>query len=181
MKNSKLIDLVKEHAVKHGKFKLSSGQESDYFIDMSLVTNRSDALDIITFQIMLYLEEKKLKIDAVGGPVLGCAPLIGGMLLTYARFYYGQGLLRGFLIRKEAKNEKLIEGDLREGDKVLILEDVVTTGLQVKRTCDIVESMGAKVCGIIAVVDRLAGAAELLSKWNYKSMMTIEDLEIKNG
>jgi orotate phosphoribosyltransferase len=120
-------------------------------------------------------------------PRAGWAPLVGGMLVAHARQYYGQGLLRGFLVRKAPKDEnrawavdpgELIEGALCRGDNVLILEDVVTTGRQTKRACEVVEAFGAKVRGVIAVVDRQAVAAELLAPYNFRAMMTATDLGV---
>lgn len=187
--NHTLIELVKQYALKYGDFKLSSGARSHYFIDMSKAVNRSECLDLILTTIYGYLDyevrwrsprtkTQEWPCNAVGGPVLGAAPLVGGMLATHARRYYGQGLLRGFLVRKEPKNGELIEGALCPGDNVLILEDVVTTGKQTKRAIEVVEEFGAKVRAVIAVVDRLAGAKELLAPWNFHSMMTIHDLGV---
>lgn len=189
LKNAALVELVKQHGLQYGNFQLSSGVWSPYFIDMSKVVNRSDALDLILTTLYNFLDyEEKWRsprpltnewpCNAVGGPVLGAAPLVGGMLIQHARHYHGQGLIRGFLVRKEPKNGELIEGALCLNDNVVILEDVVTTGAQTKRACEIVEDFGAKVRLVVAVVDRLAGAAEALSKWHYRSMMTIEDLGV---
>ena len=148
---------------------------SDYFVDMSKVTNRSDCLDIITQSILNFLDYRNIPLQSVGGPVLGAAPLVGGFVMAYQRQNCGVGLMRGFLVRKEEKNGELIEGLLCPGDNVMILEDVVTTGTQTKRAVDIVEAKGGRVRCIIAVVDRLAGARELLGD-KFHSMMTIEDL-----
>ena len=87
--------------------------------------------------------------------------------------------MRGFLVRKEPKDGQYIEGDLRSGDKVLVVEDVVTTGKQVRTAIERIVEVGAEVVGIIAVVDRLAGASEALKDWPYKALVTIEDLGIK--
>lgn len=176
LQNATLIEMVKEHAVKHGKFPLSSGEVSDYFIDLSKITNRSDGLDIITQTILHWFEyEAGWCCHAVGGPTLGAAPLVGGLMMAYHRNHYGIGMMTGFLVRKEPKNGELIEGVVNPGDNVLIVEDVVTTGKQVQRTVEIVESFGGNVKGIIAVVDRLQGAKELLGD-RFRSMMTIQDL-----
>lgn len=177
LRNAKLIAMVEEIALQYGKFKLSSGQESHYFVDMSRITNRSDCLDIITQSILHHLEHANYSVQSIGGPVLGAAPLIGGLVMAYQRQHYGVGLMRGFMVRKEAKDGEFIEGCLWPGDNVVILEDVVTTGTQVKRAVEIVESKGCVVKAIITVLDRLAGAKELLGD-RFHSMMTIKDLGV---
>jgi orotate phosphoribosyltransferase len=180
LKNAKLIEHVKQYALQYGNFKLSSGAMSNYFVDMSKVTNRSDCLDIITQTILFWLEKQNWTCDAVGGPVLGAAPMVGGVLAAFHRHHYSMSLIHGFLVRKEEKNGELIEGILCPGDNVLIVEDVVTTGQQTKRAVDIVESAGGKVMGIIAILDRLNGAEYLLGD-RFHSMMTIDDLGVNNG
>lgn len=177
LRNAKLIAMVEEYALKYGDFKLSSGKQSHYFVDMSKVTNRSDCLDIITQSILYHLEHADYSVQSVGGPVLGAAPLVGGFVMAYQRQHYGVGLMRGFLIRKEEKDGEIIEGNFSPGDNVVIFEDVVTTGRQVKRAVDIVESKGGVVKAIIAVLDRLAGAKDLLGD-RFHSMMTIDDLGV---
>ncbi len=177
-----LEELVKEHALKFGDFDLSGGAKSHYFIDMSKITNHSEGLDIICSEIV-----RSIAFDSVGGPMLGAAPLVGGILVAHSRLYYGLSkAVRGFLVRKEpkvrvesnstARSIELIEGDLRPGDKVLVVEDVVTTGGQTLRAIHHIESAGGNVVGVVAVVDRLAGAKELLAKYNFRSILTIRDL-----
>jgi orotate phosphoribosyltransferase len=167
--------MVKEHALLFGDFKLSSGQQSSYFIDMSKLTNHGEGLDIITLHLARWVDDA----DAVGGPVLGAAPLVGGTLLAHRRQHYNLARpLRGFLVRKEPKDGEMIEGYLKPGDKVLMVEDVVTTGGQLMRAIRHVEGTGAQVVKAVAVLDRLGGAQELLKDYNFESLLTIEDLGI---
>ena len=179
LRNAKLMAMVEEYALKYGDFPLSSGQRSHYFVDMSQITNRSDCLDIITQSMLHHLEHADYSVQGVGGPVLGAAPIVGGFCMAYSRHYHNVGLMKGFLVRKEEKNGELIEGLLCPGDNVIVVEDVVTTGRQTKRAVDIIESKGGVVKAIIAVLDRLAGAKELLGD-RFHSMMTIDDLGVNN-
>jgi orotate phosphoribosyltransferase len=177
MLNQNLVKLIKEHALQYGDFKLSSGACSSYFIDMSKLTNQSEGLDVITSEILMRLGRVGTDLDAIGGPALGAAPLIGGTLINYRRDSFGVAKnLRGFLVRKEPKDGHWIEGNLQINDKVLILEDVVTTGNQTLKAIQKTEEFGAKVVGVMAVVDRLSGAKELLKQWNYQSLLTIDDI-----
>jgi len=181
----RLRQIVTELAVQYGEFSLSGGGISSYFIDMSKVTFHSSGLELISDKILHLLCGPPFGDnfpDVVGGPVLGAAPIVGGILARYKQLSLKRPLfnpvLRGFLVRKEPKNGQYIEGDLRPGDKVLMVEDVVTTGKQVKKAISHVLEVGAEVVGIVSVVDRLAGAAELLKDWPYKSLLTIKELGI---
>lgn len=176
MSHSKLAEMVKEHALFFGDFTLSSGQKSNYFIDLSKLTNHGEGLDIITLHLARWADG----VDSVGGPVLGAAPLVGGTLLAHRRQHYNLARpLRGFLVRKEPKDGEMIEGFLKEGDKVLMVEDVVTTGSQLMRAIKHVEGCGAQVVKAVTVLDRLGGAAELLKDYEFESLLTIEDLGIQ--
>ena len=175
--HNKLIELIQEHALQYGEFKLSSGATSPYFIDMSKLTNHAEGLDLITAEIVRHLGRVGTDVDAIGGPAMGAAPLIGGTLINHRRDNYGLAMsLRGFLVRKEAKDGEFIEGNLKIGDRILVVEDVVTTGRQTKTAIERIEAAGGKVVKTIAVVDRLAGAAELLERWNFTSLVTINQL-----
>jgi orotate phosphoribosyltransferase len=175
MKNASLIKFVKEHGIVYGERILSSGIKSNYFIDLSKITYHGEALDMITADILLH----GINCHSIGGPELGAAPLVGGLLIAQRRFTYSEAApLRGFMVRKEPKYGSYIEGDLRAGDRVLMVEDVVTTGKQLKKAIQHVEDAGARVAGVIAIVDRLSGAAETLAGYDFKSLMTVEDLEI---
>jgi orotate phosphoribosyltransferase len=174
-----LTQLIKENALRFGEFELSSGAQSSYFLDMSKITNLAEGLDVITLEIARSLPHS---VDTIGGPALGAASLVSGVILNHRRLHYGMTKsLRGFLVRKEPKNGEFIEGFLQPRDNVVIVEDVVTTGKQTLRAIEKAEEKGAKVVGVYAVVDRLAGAADLLERYNFKSLLTIEDLGIENG
>ena len=170
----KLAELIAIYAVEYGDFELSSGLKSSYFIDMSKVTLWSTGLSLIAEQIWGRIRQYGPFIDAIGGPSLGADPIVGAVLHSSM---VGDPV-RGFLVRKIPKNESYIEGLLQTNDKVFIVEDVVTTGNQTMNAIKRVEEVGAKVIGVIAVVDRLSGAKERLKDYNFQSLLTISDLNI---
>jgi orotate phosphoribosyltransferase len=159
---------------------------SSYFIDMSKVTYHSSGLELIANEVVHSLCGPPFISNlptVMGGPVLGAAPIVGGAIARYKQWSLKRTFLpatmRGFWSGKNQKDGQYIEGDLRSGDKVLVVEDVVTTGKQVRTAIERIVEVGAEVVGIIAVVDRLAGASEALKDWPYKALVTIEDLGIK--
>jgi orotate phosphoribosyltransferase len=106
--------------------------------------------------------------EAVGGLTLGADPIVGAMLAL-------AGLedlrLKGFIVRKATKDhgtKSLVEGPLAEGDRVVIVEDVITTGGSSLQAIAAVKDLGCEVSRVLVVVDREEGARENLSKEGYR-------------
>lgn len=173
-----LIGLIKRDAFKRGDFTLASGAKSSYYIDGRLLTLSSDGANVLARIILSMIHDEK--IDAVGGMTMGADPIIGAVL---ALADVQNRPLKGFICRKERKEHgtgKLVEGNLSPGDRVLMVEDVVTSGGSTFKAIDAVEQLGGKVVRIIAMVDRLAGAAEAFAAKNYPftPILTIRDLGV---
>ncbi|OLE16122.1 MAG: orotate phosphoribosyltransferase [Gemmatimonas sp. 13_1_20CM_3_60_15] len=121
-----------------------------------------DGLAVIGRLGLSTIQQSGWHVDAVGGMTLGADPV------SYAISYASAGLsrpLRAFTVRKEAKThgtEKLIEGPFRSGDKVVVIEDVITTGGSALRAIEAVRAEGGTVSGVLAVVDREEGGREKL-------------------
>ncbi len=176
-------------AVHKGPVTLASGKVSDFYIDGRLVTLSAEGLKYTAALMADMLAE--VKFDAVGGPTMGADPIVGALLYHYAVTAHpvpavrGQGELspkgpKGFIIRKEAKAhglQKMIEGpELPAGTRVVLVEDVVTSGGSVLKAARAIEAAGAEVAKILALVDREEGAAERLSPYNFEALFTRRDL-----
>ncbi len=177
---ARLAELIKEHALRFGDFTLASGQKSSYFIDGKLVTLQAEGAYCLARCILDLIADTE--VEAVGGMTIGADPITGAVVALAGA--EGRSLL-GFLVRKEQKDHgtrKQVEGPLSEGVKVIMLEDVVTTG---GSTLDAIDAMerekNAQVLGVIAMVDRLQGAQENLAARGYKlqSVFTIAELGVK--
>ncbi len=175
---ARLLDLIRRDAFKVGEFTLASGAKSNYYIDGRLLTLSSDGAHALACVILDLIQDEE--IDAVGGMTMGADPIVGAVLALA----HAQGRrLGGFLCRKERKGHgtgKLVEGNLRAGDRVLMVEDVVTTGGSTLRAIDAVEEVGGRVVRIIAMVDRLAGAGEAFAARGHRftPVFTVRDLGI---
>jgi orotate phosphoribosyltransferase len=102
--------------------------------------------------------------DGFAGPVIGADPIIGALLVMSAQ--RGEEK-EGFLIRKEAKGhgtKNMVEGNLNPGMKLVIVEDVVTTGGSLLRAADAIKEGQGEIAGICVLVDREEGAAENISR-----------------
>ncbi|WP_156096062.1 orotate phosphoribosyltransferase [Methanobacterium sp. SMA-27] len=160
MENTKnqLIKLLKDnHVVKYGKFTLSSGKESNYYVDMK----RAITDPIILSKVAEIISEK-LDIndtDKVAGPALGAIPIVTAVSILSS--------IPMLMIRKEKKDygtSELIEGDLKEGDKVIVLEDVTTTGGSLIKAVKAVSENGGLVKKAFVIVDRDEGAIDNLKR-----------------
>ncbi len=163
---SRLLKLLKEKALKIGKFKLSSGKESDYYLDERIVTLSSEGA-YLTAKVMLDML-KDVKFDAIGGPTLAADPIVTSIVVIS----YTEGRnIDGFIIRKEPKGHgtgKLIEGPLNSGANVIIVDGTMTTGGSLLKAIQTVESEGCKVVKVIALIDRLEGGKEALESKGYE-------------
>jgi orotate phosphoribosyltransferase len=175
---SKLLELIRRDAFKTGEFTLASGAKSNYYIDGRLLTLSSDGAHTLARVILAMIQDEA--IDSVGGMTLGADPIIGAVLALAD----AQGRrLKGFICRKERKGHgtgKLVEGNLAGGDRVLMVEDVVTSGGSTLRAIDAVEELGGRIVRVIAMVDRLAGAGEAFAARGYafSPIFTIRDLGV---
>ncbi|HEY8831587.1 MAG TPA: orotate phosphoribosyltransferase [Gemmatimonadaceae bacterium] len=160
--HSALITLLAERSAKRGRFTLASGKESDFYVDARLTTMSPEGLALIGPLALAALRKTGWRIDAVGGLTLGADPI------SYAISYASAASdhpLRAFTVRKEAKTHgtgKLLEGPVRAGDHVAIIEDVITTGGSALRAIDAVRSAKAIVTGVLALVDREEGGRQAI-------------------
>lgn len=151
--------LILKHAYFREKIILSSGKESDYYIDARRITLMSEGALLCAKLILDKVKDDQY--DAIGGPTLGADPMIGA--IGVVSFQSGQPL-NTFIIRKAAKAHgrgKQIEGpDLKAGDRVVIIDDVATTGKAFLESIDVLTELGINVVKAICIVDRGEGAKE---------------------
>lgn len=158
----RLAQILTENSILRGEFTLASGKQSDYYIDARLTTLHPEGVFLVG---EIFLEEigKDAEINSVGGPTMGADPIVGSLLAASHRSGHP---LRGFLVRKEEKGHgtgKLIEGNLKPGDKAAVVEDVVTTGGSVLKAVEAVKAAGAEVGKVLVIVDREEGADQRFS------------------
>lgn len=170
-----LLKLIKEKALVRGERTLASGKKADFYIDGKQVTLDARGL-LVTAKLILSLLHGH-QVDAIGGPTIGADPIAAAVALLSSQTGHP---LKAFIVRKEAKKhgmQKMIEGPLlQEGDRVVMVEDVVTTGGSVLNAIQEVEKVKARVVKVICLVDRNEGAEETLSRYNYSPIFTLGDL-----
>lgn len=172
-----LLDLFCQLAYKEGNFVLSSGQTSSYYINGKQVTlHPQGALAVARLLLPLLPEDTQ----AVAGLTLGADPIVSAVSVVSV---YENRPIPALIIRKEAKGhgtKAYIEGPtLPEGAKVVVLEDVVTTGQSALKAVERLQDAGYSVNLVISLIDRLQGGAELYaaSGLQFQALFTITDLQ----
>jgi orotate phosphoribosyltransferase len=157
-----LLTLLATRSAKRGSFTLASGRQSTLYIDARITTMSPDGLALIGPLGVETIAKVGWTVDAIGGLTLGADPI--ACAISYASATGGTPL-RAFTVRKEAKAHgtgRLIEGPFRAGDRVVVIEDTITTGASARRAIAAVRDAGGVVIGVLALVDREEGGREAL-------------------
>ena len=165
--HERLLAMLAERSARRGHFTLASGRTSTLYIDARLTTMSPDGLALIGRLGLASLHEAGWKVDSVGGLTLGADPvsyaIAHASALTAAQD--ASPPVRAFTVRKEAKQHgtgRLIEGPFTSGDRVAVIEDVITTGGSALRAVEAVRAAGGIVVGVLALVDREEGGRDAL-------------------
>ena len=172
MTDHELIERIRDSALLRGQFTLRSGRQSSYYLDKYLFETQPDILSELGRRLAVHVDET---VDRVAGAELGGIPLVSATSMAAGK--------PAVLIRNQKKgygSDKLLEGRLESGDRVLIVEDVVTTGGQIIEAAGVIRQAGATVVGVVAVVDRLEGARANIEAAGlaFSSLLTKSDLGI---
>ena len=160
--HDRLVALLAQRSARRGHFVLASGRASTLYIDARLTTMSPEGLATIGPLALDALRSSGWRVRAVGGLTLGADPI--AYAVSYASMIAGTPI-RAFTVRKEAKAHgtgKVIEGPFESGDRVAIIEDVITTGGSALRAADAVRAAGGDIAGVLALVDREEGGREAL-------------------
>ena len=172
----KLKELFLSRAIRFGEFTLASGKKSSYYIDSKRVLFHSQAIAILGEAIREKIQD--IDCEAIGGLEVGAIPMTAAVLASWGREGH---IVEGFFVRKKPKehgSQQLIEGIVKPGDRVIVLDDVLTTGGSILQAIRAVEAIGAQVICAVCICDRLQGAAEVLSKYDYRPIFTVKDFGI---
>ena len=175
-----LIGLLQRDALKLGQFTLASGKTSHYYVDGRLVTLSAAGAWQVGLGVLEVLREFP-EVEAVGGLTMGADPIVGATLALSGQAGLSLG---GFLVRKEAKwhgTGRRVEGPMRAGMTVAIVDDVATTGGSSLQAVEAVQAEGGQVAVVIAMLDRLEGAEAAFEARDlpFRSLVTIRDLGVE--
>lgn len=169
----RLLKLLKENdVIKFGDFTLSSGKKSNYYVDMKKAITEPEILDSVAHLITQKIDTEN--VDKIAGPALGAVPIATATSLISKKPM--------LMIRKEKKSygtSKQIEGELLEGDNVVIVEDVTTTGGSLFKAINVIEENKGNITEAFVIVDREEGAKETFENNNIKftPLLTISEFK----
>jgi orotate phosphoribosyltransferase len=171
---NELIRRIRETAYLEGDFTLRSGKKSKYYLDKYLFETCPDILKALGSEFAKYIDSD---VTLIAGAELGGVALAAATAMATGKNWV--------IIRNSKKGYgtgKMVEGVLKAGDVVLLVEDIATTGGQVLEAAKVITDAGAKVKKIVAVIDRKQGAGENIAQAGYKfeSIITKDDLGIKD-
>ena len=155
-----LLSILARTSFRLGQFKLSSGGTSDYYIDCRTTTLHAEGGRLTGEAILDLLNENGIAAEAVGGLTMGADPIVSNVATASAwraQSNPGVPLLHGFLVRKAEKAHgtgRRIEGFCREGARVVIVDDVCTTGASTINAIEAAREAGMNVVAVICIVER---------------------------
>ena len=173
---ARLAALIKEKAIEFGDFTLASGATASYYLDLRRLTLDGEGANLIAAGFLDLLAPEMP--TAVGGMAIGADPITAS-IITLA---YQRGLeLRGFIVRKEPKGHgkgQQVEGPVSAGDRVVIVEDVVTSGGSSIRAIEAARAHGLQVDRVLAIVDRGSQTATVFADAGVKfeALFHVSDL-----
>ncbi len=168
-----LAKRIKQTAYLEGDFVLRSGKRSKYYLDKYLFETCPDILEALGKEFAKYVTDD---VTLIAGAELGGVALAAATAIATGKNWV---IVRNS--KKDYGTGKLIEGVLKKGDVVLLVEDIATTGGQILEAAKVIAETGATVKKVVCVIDRKQGAEENITAAGYKfeSILTKNDLGIK--
>jgi orotate phosphoribosyltransferase len=157
---ARLLELIKELAVVHGRVTLSSGNEADYYIDLRRITLHHEASQLVGRVMLDLIDRAGVAVEAAGGLTMGADPV--GTAIMHAAREEGREI-DAFVVRKAQKSYGMgrqVEGPSVEGRKIVVVEDTSTTGGSALTAVEGVRNAGGEVTAVAVIVDRATGAKE---------------------
>lgn len=154
---------------KGSNFTLSTGTQSSFYFDCKVATLDGECLHLIAEEVLREIDQLPIRPTAIGGLTIGADFIVAAVVMR--AYETGHPTQHGSIVRKEPKKHgtrNRIENQLPAGTKIVVVDDVITSGRSTMQACQEVEEAGYEVVGIIGLVDREAGGkAELVKKYGH--------------
>jgi orotate phosphoribosyltransferase len=180
---AQLIRLLRERSIEMGEFALSSGRTSSYYIDARRTTMSAQGMQLVGQLGLAAIRDAGWQPQLVGGLTLGADPVAYGIAQASME---EPPQVDAFTVRKSPKQHgagRRIEGCFHSGAKVVVVEDVITTGGSALRVVDAVLAEGGSVLGVAAILDRQEGGREAIegAGFQLRTLLTLSDLGLSTG
>lgn len=181
----RLRELLRTHSLLFGEFRLTSGETSPYYFDSKRTTLLGEGCHLVAAEVLSLLRREGIEAEAIGGMTLGADPIVAPVA---ALAWLVGSPLSAFIVRKESKGHgtaSRIEGTLEPGSRVVVVDDVVTTGGSTLSAIEAVEGAGHTVVAVVCLVDREQGGAERLAAWPFHALFRrseiFDDVDARRG
>lgn len=181
-----LLQIIATKSFRLGDFKLASGAKSDYYIDCRVSTLDAEGGRLSGLILAEMIRRLAPDAEAVGGLTMGADPLVSNTAAASAWWrleHVNAPLVQGFLVRKKEKTHgtgRRIEGFVRAGAKVVVVDDVCTTGGSTITAIEAVRAAGMHVAAVLCLVDRQQGGRENIEaavpEARFASVFTAQDV-----
>lgn len=173
-----LLDIIRDYSLEIGEFVLSSGKKSSYYLDCRVTTLHPRGALLSARLLLSTIRRHRIDAEAIGGMTLGADPIVAAVAVVSA---IDGTPLPAFIVRKEAKQHgarRQIEGWRgTPGSRVVIVDDVCTSGASLMEACRVAESAGYEVVATMCIVDRLEPSAdEFRARYPFYPLFTVRDL-----
>ncbi len=178
-----LVRIIREKSYREGDFTLASGKKSTFYIDLKATTLHPEGAHVLGKLAVETVREAGLEVDGVGGMTLGADPIATAVSLAGRD---AGAMWPAYIVRKEPKDHgtaRYIEGteNLPAGARLLVVEDVVTTGGSSIKAIERLREAGYKPVAVLTIVDREQGGREAFEKIGVRllSLLTISEIRAK--
>ena len=175
-----LVKLFRSRSLQIGDFRLTSGLRSNYYFDAKQTTLHPEGSYLSAKLILEQLRQKSIKAHAIGGLTLGADPIVAAVAAVSFAERDRYSPISGLIVRKEPKShgtQTYLEGcDGSSGSRVVVVDDVCTTGKSTRLAIDRLEKGGYEVVAVIALVDREQGGKENLKDYQFLPLLTATEL-----
>jgi orotate phosphoribosyltransferase len=176
-KRERLVEIVRQRSLlREGDFRLVSGASSNYFFDMKKTVLDPEGAALVADLLFDMIKDEP--VDFIGGIETGAIPIVAAL----CRRSWPEKPIRGFFVRKAVKDHgtsRKIDGHIEKGARVILFDDVTTTGGSVMTAVEAAREAGCKIVKVVTIVDRLEGAAENFAKAGirFEALLTRRDFE----
>ncbi len=172
----RLRTLLREQSLMFGDFTLASGRKSSYYFDSKKTTLLPEGAYLAAVEVLQTIRERDIVASAIGGMTLGADPIV----CPVAALSQLEGRpLRAFIVRKEQKEHGTacrIEGNLEPASRLIVVDDVVTTGGSTLSAIEAVLDAGHEVAAVMCLVDREEGGTDRLARWPFYPLFRRRDI-----
>ncbi len=176
-KRERLVEIVRRQSLlREGAFRLVSGASSNYFFDMKKTMFDPEGAALVADLLFEMIRDEE--VDFIGGIETGAIPIVA----VLCRRSWPEKPIRGFFVRKAVKDHgtsRRIDGYIEKGARVVLFDDVTTTGGSVMAAVEAARELGCEILKVVTIVDRLEGAAENFAREGirFEALLTRRDFE----